>query len=141
MRASTPGSPSEVVRSLNNVIAMNEREAGKFERVSRVVGKEGKLMARASVKGARGSWGTSVSSVNTLIGDLVQATIEVARVIGEVAKGNLSRTMPMAIESRPVKGAFLQMAETINTMVGHLKAFASSGNPVRSTHRFSRSSP
>src|SRR5207253_6589786 len=49
----------------------------------------------------------------------------VARVIGSVARGNLSQTMPMEIEGRPVKGAFLQMAGTINTMVEQLKAFAS----------------
>src|SRR5205085_5462444 len=87
--------------------------------------KEGKLLERASLKNARGSWGTSIAAVNTLIGDLVQPTIEVARVIDEVAEGNLSRTMPLEIEGRPVKGAFLQMANTINTMVGQLKAFAS----------------
>ncbi len=124
-RASAQHSPNPVVQSLNNVIAMNERVADEFERVSRVVGKEGKLLERASLKDERGSWGTSVAAVNTLIGDLVQPTIEVARVIGEVATGNLSRTMPMEIEGRPVKGAFLQMAKTINTMVGQLKAFAS----------------
>ena len=118
-----PGSP--VVRALNNVIGMNERVAGELERISRAVGKEGRLFDRASLKKARGSWGTSVAAVNTLIGDLVQPTIEVARVIGEVAEGNLSRTMPLEIEGRPVKGAFLQMANTINTMVGQLKAFAS----------------
>src|SRR2546425_5882387 len=104
---------------------MNERVADEFERVGRVVGKEGKLLERACLKDARGSWGTSVTAVNTLIGDLVQPTIEVARVIGEVAEGNLSRTMPLEIEGRPVKGAFLRMANTINTMVGQLKAFAS----------------
>src|SRR3989442_1751600 len=104
---------------------MNERVADEFERVGRVVGKEGKLLERACLKDARGSWGTSVTAINTLIGDLVQPTIEVGRVIGEVALGNLSRTMPMEIEGRPVKGAFLQMANTINTMVGQLKAFAS----------------
>src|SRR5882762_8860690 len=124
-RASVHRSPSPVVETLNNVIAMNEKMAEEFERVGRVVGKEGKLLERASLKDARGSWGTSVAGVNTLIGDLVQPTIEVARVIGEVATGNLSRTMPMEIEGRPVKGAFLQMAKTINTMVGQLKAFAS----------------
>src|SRR5437588_324093 len=118
-------SRSPVARALNNVIGMNERVAGELERVSRLVGKEGKLLERASLKNARGSWGTSIAAVNTLIGDLVQPTIEVARVIDEVAEGNLSRTMPLEIEGRPVKGAFLQMANTINTMVGQLKAFAS----------------
>jgi HAMP domain-containing protein/CheY-like chemotaxis protein len=118
-----PGSP--VVRALNNVIGTNERVAGELARISRAVGKEGRLFERAALKKARGSWGTSIAAVNTLIGDLVQPTIEVARVIGEVAEGNLSRTMPLEIEGRPVKGAFLQMANTINTMVGQLKAFAS----------------
>jgi len=124
-RAPVGQSRSQVVRALNNVIGMNERVAGELERVSRVVGKEGKLLERASLKNARGAWGTSIAAVNTLIGDLVQPTIEVARVIDEVAEGNLSRTMPLEIEGRPVKGAFLQMANTINTMVGQLKAFAS----------------
>jgi len=124
-RAPLGPSRSPVVRALNNVIGMNERVADELERVSRVVGKEGKLMERAALKSGRGSWGTSIAAVNTLIGDLVQPTIEVARVIDEVAEGNLSRTMPLEIEGRPVKGAFLQIANTINTMVGQLKAFAS----------------
>ena len=124
-RAPRGHSRSPVARALNNVIGMNERVADELERVSRVVGKEGKLMERAALKSARGSWATSITAVNTLIGDLVQPTIEVARVIDQVAEGNLSRTMPLEIEGRPVKGAFLQIANTINTMVGQLKAFAS----------------
>src|SRR5690349_1378781 len=124
-RAPLGHSRSPVVRALNNVIGMNERVAHELERVSRVVGKEGKLMERAALKSARGSWGTSIAAVNTLIGDLVQPTIEVARVIDEVAEGNLSRTMPLEIEGRPVKGAFLQIANTINTMVDQLNSFAS----------------
>jgi HAMP domain-containing protein/CheY-like chemotaxis protein/signal transduction histidine kinase len=118
-------SRNPVARTLNNVIGMNERVADELERVSRVVGKEGKLMERAALKSGRGSWATSIAAVNTLIGDLVQPTIEVARVIDEVAEGNLSRTMPLEIEGRPFKGAFHQIANTINTMVGQLKAFAS----------------
>src|SRR5437667_369656 len=124
-RAAEGPSGSPVVRALNNVIGMNQKVAGEVVRVSRAVGKEGRLFERAVLKKARGSWGTSIAAVNTLIGDLVQPTIEVASVIGEVAEGNLSRTMPLEIEGRPVKGAFLQMANTINTMVGQLKAFAS----------------
>ncbi len=63
-----------------------------------------------------------MESVNTLIGDLVQLTTEMARVIGAVAKGDLSQTMPLEIEGRPVKGAFLQIANTVNTMVGQLSS-------------------
>src|SRR5258708_11492269 len=115
----------KVARTVNRVISLNQTMAEEFERVGRLVGKEGKLEERAKLSGAKGSWGASVDSLNTLIGDLVQPTIEVARVIGSVAQGNLSQTMPTEIEGRPVKGAFLEMAKTINTMVGQLKAFAS----------------
>jgi HAMP domain-containing protein len=115
----------KVAHSLNRVIALNQSMAEEFKRVGRLVGKEGKLQERARVEGAEGSWGASVDSLNTLVADLVQPTIEVARVIGAVAEGNLSQTMPTEIEGRPVKGAFLAMAKTINTMVDQLKAFAS----------------
>jgi len=115
----------EIAGTFNRVVRLNARRAEEFERVSRLVGKEGKLFNRASIEGLKGSWSRSVIAFNTLIGDLVQPTIEVARVIGAVAKGNLTQTMPTEIEGRPVKGAFLQMAKTINTMVDQLKAFAS----------------
>ena len=86
-RAAEGPSGSPVVRALNNVIGMNQKVAGELVRVSRAVGKEGRLFERAVLKKARGSWGTSIAAVNTLIGDLVQPTIEVASVIGEVAEG------------------------------------------------------
>src|SRR6185503_11897433 len=82
---------SEVAQAFNRVVRLNARMADEFERVSRLVGKEGKLFNRASIEGLRGSWSRSVLAFNTLIGDLVQPTIEVARVIGAVAKGNLSQ--------------------------------------------------
>ena len=48
-----------------------------------------------------------------------------ARVIGAVAKGDLSETMATEIEGRPLKGEFLHTAKTVNAMVGQLGAFAS----------------
>src|SRR4029453_19183128 len=114
---------SHLAQAFNRGVRLNARMADEFERVSRLVGKEGKLFNRASIEGLKGSWSRSVVAFNTLIGDLVQPTIEVARAIGGVAKGNLTQTMPTEIEGRPVKGAFLQMAKTINTMGDHLKAF------------------
>jgi HAMP domain-containing protein len=63
--------------------------------------------------------------VNSLIADLVQPTTEVARVIGAVAKGDLSRTMALDVEGRPLKGEFLRTAKVVNAMVGQLSRFAS----------------
>ncbi len=56
--------------TLNDVIEMNARMADELERLSRVVGREGKLAERASLGNAAGSWQRSVLSINTLIGDL-----------------------------------------------------------------------
>ena len=64
-------------------------------------------------------------SVNTLIADLVHPTIETARVIGAVAKGDLSQTMALEIDDRPLQGEFLRTAKTVNTMVDQLGSFAS----------------
>ena len=64
-------------------------------------------------------------SVNTLIADLVRPTIDTARVIGAVAKGDLSQTMALDIDGRPLQGEFLRTARTVNTMVHQLGSFAS----------------
>src|SRR5207245_1646372 len=55
----------------------------------------------------------------------VQPTNEISRVIGAVAKGDLSRTMAFELDGRPLRGEFLRMAKTVNTMVTQLGSFAS----------------
>src|SRR5207244_2781599 len=59
------------------------------------------------------------------IGDLVQPSTEVARVIGAVAKGDLSQTMALEVDGRPLKGESLRTARVVNTMVDQLNSFAS----------------
>src|SRR5205823_6308811 len=66
-----------------------------------------------------------VESINSLIADLVQPTEEVARVIGAVAKGDLSQRIPLENEGAPLKGEFLRIGKTVNTMVDQLGSFAS----------------
>ena len=96
-----------------------------LERIGRVVGKEGRITQRASIGEVTNSWADAIGSINDLIGDLVRPTSEMARVIGAVAKGDLSQTMATEIEGRPLKGEFLHTAKTVNAMVGQLGAFAS----------------
>ena len=96
-----------------------------FERISRAVGKEGKITQRASIGSVTGAWADCVESVNSLIGDLVQPSTEVARVIGAVAKGDLSQTMSLEVDGRPLRGEFLHTARVVNTMVHQLNSFAS----------------
>src|SRR5206468_3714406 len=106
-------------------IELNERLLKEYERIRVAGGKEGKLTQRASVPDAIGGWVASVESINALIGDLVQPTIETARVIGAVAKGDLTQTMAEEIEGRPLKGEFLRTATVVNGMVEQLGSFAS----------------
>src|SRR5207249_2393833 len=49
----------------------------------------------------------------------------VARVIGAVAKGDLSQRIPLENEGTPLKGEFLRIGKTVNTMVDQLGSFAS----------------
>nr|WP_216635840.1 HAMP domain-containing protein [Bdellovibrio bacteriovorus] len=116
---------AEIGEVLNDIIELNENMANEFVRVRSTVGLEGKMNERVSMGSVRGAWATSVDSVNLLIGDLVQPTQEVARVITSVAKGDLSQKMSLEIESRAVKGEFLRIGTTVNAMVDQLNSFAS----------------
>ncbi len=119
------GVPGKIADTFNAVIEANERMTRELERIGRVVGKEGRIAQRASIGEVTNSWSDAIGSINNLIGDLVQPTSEMARVIGAVAKGDLSQTMATEIEGRPLKGEFLHTAKTVNAMVGQLGAFAS----------------
>jgi HAMP domain-containing protein/signal transduction histidine kinase/DNA-binding response OmpR family regulator len=107
------GIAGKIADTLNDIFKLNARMASEFARISSAVGKEGKINQRASMGSASGDWAECLDSVNGLIGDLVQPSTEVARVIGSVAKGDLSQTMA------------LHTARVVNTMVAQLNSFAS----------------
>jgi HAMP domain-containing protein/CheY-like chemotaxis protein/signal transduction histidine kinase len=119
------GIAGKISDTLNEIIDLNRETTRELERVSQAVGKEGRITQRGHLQGAAGSWAASVDSVNTLIADLVQPTSEVARVIGAVAKGDLSQSMSLDIEGRPLMGEFLRIGKTVNAMVDQLSSFAS----------------
>ena len=60
-----------------------------------------------------------------MIDDLVRPTIEVSRVLDAVAEGDLSQKMSLKIEGQPVRGEFLRIGTTVNTMLDQLSSFAS----------------
>src|SRR5438034_4292008 len=119
------GVQGKIADTLNDIIELNERLSDEVVRISTVVGKEGKLNQRAVIPNGGGAWVSAAESVNSLIADLVQPTNEISRVIGAVAKGDLSRTMANEFDGRPLKGEFLRTAKTVNTMVDQLGSFAS----------------
>ena len=119
------GVAGKIADTFNDVIRINEHLTNELARISRVVGKEGRIRQRASLGEASGSWAEAMGSVNNLIEDLVHPTSEMARVIGAVARGDLSQNMAIEIEGRAFEGEFLRTAKIVNTMVNQLSAFAS----------------
>jgi HAMP domain-containing protein/signal transduction histidine kinase/CheY-like chemotaxis protein len=119
------GIPGKIADTLNKIIESNEHITKEFQKMSRMVGKEGKTTQRAMARSLQGDWATTIDSVNSMVADLVQPTNEMARVIGAVAKGDLSQTMALEIDAKPLQGEFLRSAKLVNGMVAQLSSFAS----------------
>ncbi|MCO6059847.1 response regulator [Pseudomonas sp. MOB-449] len=117
------GTPGKIADTLNGIIDMAADTVSEFERVARVVGKQGQVHERVGLPMLRGAWRTIVNSSNTLTDDLVSPMSEMIRVIGSVAEGDLLQQMPTEFDGVRLKGQFLKSAETVNTMVMRLSAF------------------
>ncbi|HEY1487217.1 MAG TPA: HAMP domain-containing protein, partial [Micromonosporaceae bacterium] len=118
------GAGGAVVDAFNEVAAQQERQVQNLTKIGRVVGREGRLTERLDEEGFDGAWAEGVRTVNALIDDLGRPTTEIARVIAAVAEGDLSQHMVNEIEGRPLRGEFLQIGRTVNTMVDQLSSFA-----------------
>jgi HAMP domain-containing protein len=114
------GMRGKAADGFNKLIGANAALGAELERVSRVVGKEGKLSQRVSFRGTDQVWDSGVESVNSLIEDLVRPSNEMQRVIGAVADGDLSKKV-----SADVQGEMLELKNTINGMVDQLNGFIS----------------
>src|ERR1700753_4223100 len=125
MPAGLEGVDGQIAHEFNELVEINQRLVEELERISQGVGKQGQISQRASIGKVSGAWQEAVSSVNSLINDLVHPTSEMARVIGAVAKGDLSQSVALEISGRPLEGEFLRIAKTVNTMVDQLSSFAS----------------
>ncbi|MCC6590469.1 MAG: HAMP domain-containing protein [Bryobacterales bacterium] len=118
------GVAGKIADTLNAIFERNEQLKEELKRISNTVGKQGRIAERATLGTAHGDWSECVQAVNELIGDLVRPSTEVSRVIGSVARGDLSQTMPTEVEGRPLRGEFLRTARTVNTMVDQLNWFS-----------------
>ncbi|HHY86434.1 MAG TPA: HAMP domain-containing protein, partial [Verrucomicrobia bacterium] len=124
------GVAGKVADAFNDVAELMAHSTAELSRVSRLVGREGKIHERMSLGLVSGAWAERIKSVNDLINSLAHPVSETARVIGAVAKGDLSQTMTIEIDGRKLEGEFLRTARTVNTMVHQLGAFASEVNRV-----------
>jgi HAMP domain-containing protein/CheY-like chemotaxis protein/signal transduction histidine kinase len=117
------GLSGKIADSFNEIVTANEQMALELKRVGQAVGKEGKTRERIRVEQRRGAWDEMEVSVNTLVEDLLRPTTEVTHAIAAVAQGNLTRTVRMDVDGRPLEGEFLRSANIVNTMIQQLGVF------------------
>ena len=119
------GLVGKIADTVNDVVVANQTMAEQLERVGQVVGKEGKTRQRVRFPRPVGAWADMEGSVNTLIEDLLWPTTEVTRALAGVAQGNLSQTMRLDVDGRPLEGEFLRSATIVNSMIKQLGVFTS----------------
>jgi HAMP domain-containing protein/CheY-like chemotaxis protein/signal transduction histidine kinase len=119
------GIAGKVADTFNDIVAANARLAAELERVGQTVGRQGKTRQRVRMDRGSGAWGEMEVSVNTLIEDLLFPTTEVTRSIAAVAKGDLSQTMRLEVDGRPLEGEFLRSAKIVNKMIEQMSVFTS----------------
>ena len=107
----------------NEVVERNRHLTGELDRVRRVVGRDGRLDERLRPGDGGGAWAGATTAANDLVDELVRPTVEVARVLGAVAAGDLSQTIDLRSGEARLRGEFLRMARTVNAMVTQLGLF------------------
>ena len=117
------GLPGKIADNFNEIVAASEQMASELKRVGQAVGKEGKTRERIRLQQRRGAWDDMEVSVNTLVEDLLRPTTEVTHAIAAVAQGNLTRTVRLDVDGRPLEGEFLRSANIVNTMIQQLGVF------------------
>jgi HAMP domain-containing protein/CheY-like chemotaxis protein/putative methionine-R-sulfoxide reductase with GAF domain len=117
------GLAGKVADTFNEIVAANQHMSQELKRLGQSVGKQGKTRERARFHGTRGAWGEMEVSVNTLVEDLLRPTAEVTRAIAAVAQGDLTQTVRLDVDGRPLEGEFLRSANLVNTMIQQLGVF------------------
>src|SRR5580692_11937794 len=117
------GLHGKIADTFNEIVSTNQQMSRELTRVGQAVGKEGRTSERARFHESRGSWCEMEVSVNTLVEDLLRPTTEVTRAIAAVAQGNLTQTVRLDVDGRPLEGEFLRSANIVNTMIQQLSVF------------------
>ncbi|HEY7095347.1 MAG TPA: HAMP domain-containing protein [Terriglobales bacterium] len=117
------GLGGKIADTFNEIVRANQQMAQELQRIGQVVGKDGRTRERARFQDSRGAWGEMEISLNTLVEDLLRPNTEVTRAIAAVAQGNLTQTVRLDVDGRPLEGEFLRSASIVNTMIQQLSVF------------------
>ena len=119
------GVEGQIAAAFNQAVSNADRLTREASRLSRAIGREGRLKERISIPGAAGCWADKVDYFNKILDDLARPMTEISQTIGAVGKGDLGQSMSLEVDGRPHKGEFLRSAKLVNTMIGQLAVFAS----------------
>jgi len=117
------GMAGKIADTFNSIVAANQQMAQELKRVGQVVGKEGRTRERTRFDESKGAWGEMEVSINTLVEDMLRPTEGVTHAIAAVAQGNLTQTVRLDVDGRPLEGEFLRSANIVNTMIQQLSVF------------------
>ncbi|MEC3978464.1 HAMP domain-containing protein [Amycolatopsis sp. H20-H5] len=118
------GVTAQLATAFNDIAERNQRLVTELLRVRGAVGQEGRLTERVTTEIGPGGWATAVEVVNGLIEDVSRPTIELNRVLGAVAEGDLSQPMALQLDGRPLQGRYAELASTMNGLLTQLSRFA-----------------
>ncbi|MFB4294147.1 HAMP domain-containing protein [Nonomuraea sp. ATR24] len=119
IRVDARGEILELKETINTMVDQLSAFADEVTRVAREVGTEGQLGGQAQVRGVSGTWKDLTDNVNFMASNLTGQVRSIAQVATAVAQGDLSQKI--LVEA---KGEVAALAQTINTMVDQLSAFA-----------------
>ncbi|WP_433253636.1 HAMP domain-containing protein [Streptosporangium sp. CA-135522] len=119
IRVDARGEIMELKETINTMVDQLSAFADEVTRVAREVGTEGNLGGQATVRGVSGTWKDLTDNVNSMANNLTSQVRSIAQVTTAVARGDLSQKITVE-----AKGEVAALAQTINTMVDTLSAFA-----------------
>ncbi|GAA0338382.1 HAMP domain-containing protein [Actinoallomurus spadix] len=119
IRVEARGEILELKETINTMVDQLSAFADEVTRVARDVGTQGNLGGQAIVRGVSGTWKDLTDNVNVMASNLTAQVRSIAQVATAVAKGDLSQKITVEAQ-----GEVAALAQTINTMVDTLGAFA-----------------
>ncbi len=111
--------------AFNGLVERSDGVLREVERVTRVVGREGRVSEQASVSQLRGQWLDCMDSFNRMIDEFAWRTQEVGRIINDVSEGDLAHKMILEFEGRPLQGDHLKIGTAVNQLVDRLRLVSS----------------
>jgi HAMP domain-containing protein/CheY-like chemotaxis protein/signal transduction histidine kinase len=119
------GIAGTLAESFNEIVSQNRRLAEGLARVGEQVGRKGRTRQRLPSANRQGAWADMERSVNGLIDDLISPVETITQAMTGVAKGDLTQSVPLEVDGRPLQGEFLRSASIVNRMLEQMTEFSS----------------